>query len=185
VSWPYLSSFEEIVQAADIFIVGEVVAVEPGVTTSPMPKSDSKIRVTAFAKGSPPADGIVSVQQSGGIQDQTENNKDFAGSGSPAPLPPEAPPGAEPLPPRPTLPPFMLLEFDDDPIFRVGERVALALRWYPSLEMYQVVVGPQGRFQIDDQDRVHPMDPDDPAVAPLDGLTVDELLARVGPIATD
>lgn len=179
VSWGYLSSFEEIIEAADIFILGEVLAVGPRETSSPMAKSQSQILVTTSAKGALPAGSIVLVGQIGGIEDQTENNKDFGGSGSPAPLPPEAPPGAEPLPPRPTLPPFMLVEPDDHPIFRVGERVVLALRWSPLLGMYEGVRGPQGRFRIDAQGRVHPMDPEDPTVASLGGLTVEELLARV------
>ncbi|CAN5706355.1 hypothetical protein BH24CHL8_BH24CHL8_07150 [soil metagenome] len=51
--------------------------------------------------------------------------------------------------------------------------------------MYLVWVGPQGRFRVDDQDRVHPMLLEDPAVGSLDGLTIDELLARVEAIATD
>ncbi len=79
----------------------------------------------------------------------------------------------------------MLLEPDDHPIFRIGERVVLALEWSPALGLYQGGSGPQGRFRVDDQDRVHPMLLDDPATASLDGLTVDELLARVEAIATE
>ncbi len=183
-SWPFLASFEELIETADIFVVGEVVAVRPGESISgQIAKSDSLIHVSASAKGDLPADSIVTIQQTGGVEDQTESNRDL--SGSPAPLPPEAPPGAQPRPPGPTLPPFMLWELENDPIFRVGERVALALQWSPYIDMYQVWVGPQGRFRIDGQDRVHPMLLEDPAVGSLDGLTIEELLTRVEAIATD
>lgn len=183
-SWPFLPSFEELIETADVFVVGEVVAVRPGESISgKIAKSDSLILVSSSAKGGLPAGSVVVVQQTGGVEDHTESNRDRAGS--PAPLPPEAPPGAQPLPPGPTLPPFMLWEQENDPIFRAGERVALALQWSPYIDMYQVWVGPQGRFQIDDQDRVHPMLLADPAVASLDGLTIEELLARVEAIATD
>lgn len=183
VSWGSLPSFEEVIAAADIFIVGEVLAVGPRETSSPMAKSQSQIHVTAMAKGSLAAGSLVLVGQIGGIEDQTKRNKNR--SRSPAPLPPEAPPGAKPLPPGPSLPPFMLFEPEDHPIFRVGERVVLALYWSPLLGMYEGVRGPQGRFRIDAQDRVHPMDPDDPTTADLDGLTVEELLAHVRSIAAD
>ncbi len=183
-SWPFLPSFEELIETADAFVVGDVVAVRPGEDIrGQAATSESLIHVSASAKGGLPVGSVVAVYQTGGVEDQTERNKDS--SGSPAPLPPEAPPGAEPLPPGPTLPPLMLVEFDDHPIFRAGERVALALQWSPAIDMYLVWVGPQGRFRVDDQDRVHPMLLEDPAVGSLDGLTIDELLARVGAIATD
>lgn len=183
VSWGFMSSFEEVIKAADIFIVGEVLAVGPRETSGPMAKSQSQIQVTAMAKGSLPRDSFILVGQIGGIEDQTGRIKDR--SGRLAPLPPEAPPGAKPLPPGPSIPPFILFEPTDNPIFRVGERVVLALYWSPLLGMYEGVRGPQGRFRIDAQDRVHPMNPDDPATAALDGLTVEELFMRVEAIATD
>lgn len=181
-SWGFLQSFDEVIEVGDVFIVGEVLTIVAADTDEELPTSDSRVRMTDVSKGDLQTDTVVTVQQTGGVIDRTEaieNQKR-----SPGPLPPEAPPGVEPLPPV-SIPPLMLLEFDEDPLFLVGERVALALEWNPRLKLYQVVAGPQGRFRIDEQDRVHPMVPGDPATASLDGLTIDELLARVEAIAAD
>jgi hypothetical protein len=180
-----VDTFDQIVQQADLFIVGEVVAVVPGPEccgSYPLPHTDSEIRVTEVGKGQAAVMSTITVQQTGGVYrplHEAEHRRL-----SPAPLPSDAPSGAQPGPME-SLPPLMLLELDGDPLFRVGERVALALSSNPRLKRYQLVTGPQSRFEVDAQGKVRPVLSDDLAGASVAGLSVDALLARVKAVASE
>lgn len=179
VEWAFLGSFEEIVEAADIFIVGEVIAVAPAPDRGRLPGTNSTIRVTQIVKGRSETGDTITVYQTGGVYRRTHAIKDQ--QGNPAPLPPEAPPGAKPQPPA-SIAPLYLLELEDDPLFRVGESVALGLTWVSQRTAYLLVSGPQARFRVDERGEVHPMLDDHPAVSSLDGISLEELTARVAAI---
>ncbi len=154
--WSLYPSFRELVQEADAFVVGEVIAVKPGGERGEdfaVPQMQSRIWVTDVAKGSIERCATVVVEQSGGVQRDTHVHV-----------------GETPRPP-------FWLDPEDNPIFRVGERVALALDWNPRIRVYQFPV--QGRFEVDGQGSVHPIRPQDPVVAGLDGLSIQQLLTRV------
>lgn len=177
-TWILYPTFEEVIAEADLFVVGDVVSVSPGReagATYPLPTTVSEIKISDIAKGSSPSGGLVKVAQTGGIYRPTHAISDA--KLSPAPLPPEAPAGAEPLGPG-TPPAEMLLEVADDPLFRPGERVALALRWVPELGVY-LLVNPQGRFAVSADGLVTPTLKEDMAVDGLSGLPVAELLDRI------
>ena len=177
-SWILYPTLEEVIAEADLFIVGDVVSAAPGReagATFPLPTTVSEIKIVDIAKGSSPTPGLVSVEQTGGIYRTTHAIEDARLS--PAPLPPEAPTGAKPRDPG-TPPDEMLLELADDPLLRPGERVALALRWVPELEVYRLV-NPQGRFSITADSFVTPILSEDSAVRALAGRTVAELLGEV------
>jgi len=181
-SWILYPSFADVVAAADLFIVGQVVEVSAGPgagTTYPLPTTVSRVRIAQVAKGAPPADGSVRVEQTGGVYRPSHAIEDARLS--PGPLPSQAPAGASPLDPG-TPPQQVLLELEDDPLFRPGERLALALQWVPQRGTYRVV-NPQGRFAVDEAGRVAPILRDDPAVQGLAGLAADELLERVRRLA--
>lgn len=183
-SWELESTFDAVVEKADLFVVGEVIAVQPGrevaeTPTQSLPFTNSQIRVTDVGKGVP-RDDEITVEQTGGVYRPTHAIED---SKLPvAPLPPDAPSGVAPL--SPAAPPSkVLLELEDDPLFRVGQQVALALMWKPELNVYQIV-NPQGRFAVRDDGTVQPILGDDPAVKDLAGATVEDLLQRVSAAAT-
>ncbi len=176
-TWAFMSTFEELVDSSDLFVVGDVIDVAPAPDLGErLPYSQSTIRVSTVAKGRSETGGTITVYQTGGIYDRSHAIEDQ--QKSPGPLPPEAPEGMEPQPPA-SIAPFVLLELEDNPLFRVGEHVALALRWDSTVSAYLVVAGPQGRFRVDAQERVHPLAAQHPAVAPLDGISLQELVARV------
>jgi hypothetical protein len=176
-TWAFVSTFEELVDSSDLFVVGDVIDIAPAPDLGGrLPYSQSTIRVSTVAKGRSETGGTITVYQTGGIYDRTHAIEDQ--QKSPGPLPPEAPEGMEPQPPA-SIAPFVLLELEDNPLFRVGDHVALALQWEPTVSAYLVVAGPQGRFRVDAQERVHPLAAHHPAVAPLDGISLQELVARV------
>lgn len=178
-SWPLFKTFDGVLAEADVFVVGEVVAVRSGRTfgdVQPLPSTDVDLLVTGVGKGELRANDIVTLTQTGGLYRPTHIVNDA--KGSVAPLPPDAPPGAQPYPPPPANAEPVLLELQDDPLLRVGERVGLALRLVPDLDVY-VLLNPQGRFNVDSAGRVHVVRKEDEALAGLDGLTVEQLLARV------
>lgn len=74
-SWPFLPTFEELIETADLFVVGEVVAVGPGETSGGVATSNSLIHVSALAKGRLPAGSVVTIYQTGGVEDQTESKQ--------------------------------------------------------------------------------------------------------------
>lgn len=181
--WQAFSTFEEVVREADLFVVGEIVVVKPGrevaeIPTQRLPFTDSVIRVTEVAKGAPPSTGLITVEQVGGVYRPTHAIEDA--KLPPAPLPADAPRGASPL--EPVVPPDeLLLEVRDDPLFKVGETVALALVWRPRSGLYQIV-NPQGRFAIRSDATAQPILSDDPATEDLRGVRLDELLRRVAAV---
>lgn len=183
VSWQTFSTFDEVVREADLFVVGEIVAVEPGrevaeTPTQSLPFTNSVIRVTDVAKGKLSSTGLITVEQPGGIYRPTHAIEDA--KLPPAPLPSDAPSGASPL--DPVVPPDeLLLEVRDDPLFKVGENVALALVWKPKLGVYQIV-NPQARFDVQTDATVQPILSDDPATKDLRGLRLDEFLRRVAAV---
>ena len=134
-SWQEFSTFDEVVRQADLFVVGEIVAVAPGrevaeTPTQSLPFTNSVIRVTEVGKGTRPSTGLITVEQTGGIYRPIHAIEDA--KLPPAPLPSDAPREASPL--DPVVPPdALLLEVKDDPLFKVGEDVALALVWKPKL----------------------------------------------------
>lgn len=123
---------------------------------------------------------VIKVEQTGGVYRPAHAREDA--KLSPAPLPSDAPEGVKPLDPG-NPPEELLLEVDDDPLFRANERVALALRWVPEFGVYQLV-NPHGRFTIADDDRVVPILADDAAVRFLSGVSVGDLLEEVRRLAT-
>ncbi len=176
-SWPFVSSFGQLVDAADLFVVGEVIKVAPAPDRGgTLPYTNSTIHVTDVVKGRSESGDTVTVFQTGGVYSPTHAIEDQ--QKSPGPLPSEAPDGVKPRPPA-SVAPLVLLEFEDNPLFRVGNRVALALTWNPELPAYLLATGPQARFEVDDRGKVHPMAQDDPAVEPLDGISLEEFIARV------
>lgn len=177
-SWVLYPTFAEVIAKADLFVVGTVTAVSPGSDAGskfPLPTTVSEIDVSEVGRGSMPGGGVIKVQQTGGVYRPVHAREDA--KLSPAPLPADAPEGVEPLSPG-TPPERLLLEVDDDPLFRPGERVALALRWVPEFGVYQLV-NPQGRFAIGEDGRVTPILADDAAVKGLSGLSVGDLLEQV------
>ncbi len=162
---------------------GEVVAVMPSKERGggSTPFTRSRIRVTGVGKGDVAVGDIVVVEQTGGVYRATHLVEDQKRGA--APLRPDAPGGARPMPPA-SVEPVVFLEFEDDPLFCVGERVALALEWNRRLRVYQLEAGPQGRFEVDTRGNVRPMVRQDPAVSRLDGLSLRELLARVAAVET-
>ncbi len=131
--------------------------------------------MVSAAKGPISAGEVIEVEQTGGIYKRTRALENQLHSQ--APLPSAAPSGLQPLPPA-SIAPFVLLELEGDPLFRVGEEVALGLRAIPDSERY-VLVGPQGRFTVLADRTVRPILDDDGVVAPLDGVSMDELADRV------
>lgn len=176
-TWAFVSSFEKLVASADLFAVGEVIKVAPAPDLGgSLPYSQSTIRISTVAKGRSETGELITVYQTGGVYRRTHAIEDQLKR--PGALPPEAPAGMEPLPPA-SIAPIVLLELEDNPLFRVGDHVALALQWEPTVSAYLVVAGPQGRFRIDAQQTVHPLAASHPAVAPLDGVALQELVSRV------
>lgn len=183
-AWPLFKTFDGVLAEADVFVVAEVVAVRSGRTfgdVQPLPSTDVDLLVTNVGKGELRAKDIVTLTQTGGLYRPTHIVNDA--KGSVAPLPSDAPPGVEPYAPPSLTDTPVLLQLDDDPLLRVGERVALALRWVPDLKVY-VLLNPQGRFNVDLAGGVHVVRKDDPAVAGLENLTIEQLIARVGAAAT-
>lgn len=76
----------------------------------------------------------------------------------------------QPLPPAPIPDKDVLLELRQDPLLKVGEKIAIALVWNADLKLYQRFAF-QSRFAIDDAGRVHPFLRDDAVVAGLDGMS--------------
>jgi len=182
-SWAFADSFDEIVDRADLFVVGEVVTIAPAPIEGRLPFSMSTIVITEVLKGPLETGETVIVNQLGGVYAAAHMIDDQ--QGSPASLPPEAPPDEEPPLPITSIAPFYLLDPEDNPLFRVGERVALAIESSSTLPGYVLVTGPQSRFSVDEQGRVSPVAHDNPVVAPLDGITVAELSQRVAAAATN
>ncbi len=181
-SWILYPTFTDVIGRADLFVVGKVIAVSPGREAGakfPLPTTVSEIAVSDVGKGSAPSD-VIKVEQTGGVYRPAHAREDA--KLSPAPLPSDAPEGVRPLDPG-NPPEELLLEVDDDPLFRANERVALALRWVPEFGVYQLV-NPQGRFTIADDDRVVPILADDAAVRFLSGVSVGDLLEEVRRLAT-
>jgi len=177
-SWPLFSSFDEVVDRSDLFVIGVVDGVRPGrmVGDPALPFTNVDLAVIQAALGSIARGAVLTVEQTGGVYRPTHAASDARLPV--APLPSEAPAGMQPYPPPEISDDPVVLEVRDDPLLRVGERVALALVWKPDLALYQLV-SPQGRFNIDPFDRVHPQRQDDPAVGGFDGVSVGELIARV------
>ena len=174
-TWLLYATFAEVVAEADIFIVGSVVSVGPGREAGqkyPLPTTVSEIKVSDTGKGSIAAETVIKVEQAGGVY-QPVHAAEHAGLPI-GELPPEAPAGAQPLDPG-KPPSEMLLEIVDDPLFRPGERVVLALRWVDQFGVYRLV-GPQGRFVVGSDGRVNPMLTDDAAVRSLAGRQASELV---------
>lgn len=184
-SWPSVDSFEELVDGADLFVIGEVTNVAPSVGPDDvlpdvMPSTNSTMLVTSILAGHSETAQTITVSQTGGLYwpaHMIEDHKKTV-----APLPPDADPGASPRGPA-SIAPLYFLELADDPLFRFGERVAIALDWNPTLSAYVLATGPQSRFSIDENDRVHPVAHSNEVVAPLDGITVADLAQRVAAAA--
>lgn len=181
-SWILYPTFAEVIGRADVFVVGKVRVVSPGREAGskfPLPTTVSEIEVFDVGKGPAPS-SVIKVEQTGGVYRPAHAREDA--KLRPAPLPSDAPEGVEPLTPG-DPPEELLLEVADDPLFRPNERVALALRWVPEFELYQLL-NPQGRFTIADGDRVFPILADDAAVKFLSGVGVRDLLEEVRRLAT-
>jgi hypothetical protein len=182
-SWPLYSSFDEVVQRADVFVIGTVVAVAPGrevadETGQRLPFLNSQLRVTRIAKGTVSPGETITVEQTGGVNRPTHAIEDA--KLSPAPLPSDAPSGVRPRPPV-APPAAILLELEGDPLFKPGEETALALVWKPELGVYQIL-NPQCRFNVRPDETVMPVLRDEPAVQGPAGKTVDELVRAVSAV---
>ncbi len=181
-SWVAYPSFEAIVRKADLFVVAEVVGTAPGrrVTdytgTDVTPFTNVQLKILDTGKGGAAAGQTITIEQYGGAYRPTHAITD---SRLPqATLPPAAGPGVQPLPPAAIPDRDTLLEFRQDPLLKVGEKVAIALIWNADLGLYQRFAF-QARFAVDAAGRVHPFLRDDPAVAALDGLPLAQFLAVV------
>lgn len=178
VSWPAAASFEDLIAAAHTFIVGDVTEIElvPSVGPGDLPHSTSTILLSDAVMGEPQPGDTISVSQTGGAYIPHHFGQEWQTTAPP--MPPDAGPGERPAPPA-SGPGLYLLELEDDPLFCVGERVALALSRIDDQPGHVLATGPQSRFTVDDHGRIHPIVQDDPAVAPLDGMTIEQLLQRV------
>lgn len=181
-SWVGYPSFEQIVRKADLVVAAQVTATAAGrkVTdftgTDVTPFTNVRLRILDVGKGSATPGDLITVEQYGGMYRPSHA---IADSRLPqATVPPAAGPGVQP-PPRVQIPDRdVLLELREDPLLKTGERVVLPLVWSAELNLYQRFAS-QGRFSIDDGGRVHPVLRDDPVVAPLDGISLGELLAVI------
>ncbi len=174
------ASFAELVRAADLFVVAEVVSLAPGrrvpdaTGTDLLPFTNVTVRVTQLAKGGVPVGTAIVLEQTGGIYRPTHAINEQRGQQ--ATLPPDAPAGVRPLPPATIPDRDMIYELKEDPLLRRGERVVLALQWRPELGLYQLV-SLQGRFNVAQNGTVQTLLHADSVVAPLDGMGLSALLS--------
>jgi hypothetical protein len=174
------ASFAELVRAAELFVVAEVVSLAPGrrvpdaTGTDILPFTNVTVRVMQVAKGDIPVGTTIVLEQTGGIYRPTHAINDQ--HGQQANLPPDAPAGVRPLPPAVIPDRDMIYELKEDPLLRRGERVVLALRWRSELGLYQLV-SLQGRFNVAPNETVRTLLHDDSVVAPFDGMGLSALLS--------
>lgn len=181
-SWVAFSSFEAIVRKADLFVVVEVVGSAPGrkvadyTGTDVTPFTNVQLKILDIGKGNAASGQVITIEQYGGLYRPTHAIADSRLSQAPLPL--AAGPGVQPLPPASIPDQDVLLELRQDPLLKVGEKVAIALTWNADLGLYQRFAF-QSRFAVDGLGRVHPVLRDDPVVAGLDGMSLPQLLAVV------
>lgn len=172
---------------ADVVVVAEVSGTTPGRTvtdftgTDVTPFTNARLRVLNVGKGSLAIGQAIVVEQYGGMYRPTHR---IADSRLPqATVPPAAGVGVQPRPAIPVEDRPILLELPEDPLLRVGEKVLLPLIWNGGFNVYQRFDF-AGRFAVDADGRVHPFLANDPVVAQLDGLRVEELLSLARTAAT-
>lgn len=184
--WVRFPSFAAIVQKADIFVVAEVIGTTSGRTvadytgTDLTPYTNVQLRILDIGKGKMSVGHIVVMEQYGGLYRPSHAISD---SRLPqAPLPSAAGAGVQPQPPAQIPDRDVMLELGQDPLLKVGEKVALPLIWNGQLNLYQRFAF-QGRFAVDPDGHVHPFLRDDPVAAPFDGMSLTRFLAGVRSIS--
>lgn len=149
--WPVYSSLKELIANSDLVVVGEAVQQEPGrlvpdmSSTVGMPTTNTDVFVKTVLKGSTKVQSTVVVEQTGGAYVQTNEEE------------------------KQTFEETVWLEIDEDPLFSVGEKDLLFLKWIPELKVYQFI--PQGRYQIK-SDKLVSLHPEDVVSKYLNGKTL-------------
>ncbi len=178
--WPSFDSVRRLSLASDLVIRGRVVAVRPGRVVASgagapaLPFTNATVRIDEILQGSALVGDTVTVEQTGGTYYDTA----AVNQQGPLPtLPPEAGPNVQPRPRLSPGPAWVVLELEDDPLYRVNEEVVVFVSWKPLLGVYQVP-GPQGRYRLA-AGRARTMAPVDPLVARFEGMPIDAFITSL------